>query len=57
MNIQLYLLKLVSKAVWKYIKTYLKERIKNKYGKLQNICNDNFGRKEYMSSLQKHRRR
>ena len=57
MNIQLYLLKLVSKAVWKYIETYLKERMKNKYGKLQNICNDNFGRKEYMSSLQKHRRR
>ena len=40
----------VRKAVWNHNESWLKDKIENRYEKLQDLRNDNFGRKEYLAS-------
>ena len=41
---------IVRKAVWKHNELWLKDKIANNYEKLQDLRNDNFGRKDYLAS-------
>ena len=40
----------VRKAVWNHNESWLKDKIENRYEKLQDLRNDNFGRMEYLAS-------